>query len=71
MTFSEECRLKVLFGGDFGWALFWPIQAVSMVGELLCDVGTPLLSPNKSTQGHLTALVLSPYIYGQFISRLG
>ena len=24
-----------------------------MVGEPLCDVGTPPLSPNKLTQGHL------------------
>ena len=24
-----------------------------MVGEPLCDVGTPLLTSNKSTQGHI------------------
>ena len=28
-------------GGDFGWALFWLIQAVFVVGEPLCGVGTP------------------------------
>ena len=30
------------FGGDFGWALFGPIPALFVVGELLCDVDTPL-----------------------------
>ena len=29
------------FGGDFTWALFWPIQAVFLVREPFCDVGTP------------------------------
>ena len=29
------------FGCDFGWTFFWQIQAVFVVGELLCGVGTP------------------------------
>ena len=29
-----------ILGGDFGWALFWPIQAIFVVGEPFCDVGT-------------------------------
>ena len=33
-----ECAL---LGGDFGWVLFWPIQAVFVVGEPLCGVRTP------------------------------
>ena len=32
---------NMLFGGDFGWAFVWPIQAVFVVGEPLFDVGTP------------------------------
>ena len=32
---------KVLFWGDFGWALFLPNPAVFAVGEPLCDVETP------------------------------
>ena len=32
---------RAIFGGDFGWALFSPIQAVVVVREQLCDVGTP------------------------------
>ena len=28
------------FGGDFGWACFWPIQDIFVVAEPLCDVGT-------------------------------
>ena len=28
-------------GGDFGWALFWLIQAVYVVKEPFCDIGTP------------------------------
>ena len=28
------------FGGDFGWAIFWPIQGIFVVVEPLCDVGT-------------------------------
>ena len=34
---AERAILEVI---DFGWALFWPIQAVFTVGEPLCDVGT-------------------------------
>ena len=29
------------FGGDLGWTLFWPIQAVFVVREPLYDVKTP------------------------------
>ena len=43
----------MLFGVDFCWALFWPIQAVSVAREPLCDLVTPLLSPSKSTEGDL------------------
>ena len=32
-----ECAI---LGGDFGWACFWPIPAVFVVAEPLCDVGT-------------------------------
>ena len=35
-------RVEYYFTSDFGWALFWPIQAVFVVGEPLCDVGPPL-----------------------------
>ena len=35
---------NVYFGGDFGKACFWPIQFVFVVGEPLCDVGTPSLA---------------------------
>ena len=28
------------FGGDFGWVCFWPIQAIFVVAEPLCDDGT-------------------------------
>ena len=30
-----------VLGGDFGFAFSWPIQALFIVGEPLCDVGTP------------------------------
>ena len=41
----NSCRIPwqsatCYFGGDLGWACFWPIQAVFAVGEPLCDVGT-------------------------------
>ena len=39
--------------GDFGSAFFWSIQAVFVVRESLCDVGTPFWCPDKFTQGHL------------------
>ena len=29
------------FGGEFGWACFWPIHVIFVVGEPLCGVGTP------------------------------
>ena len=32
---------KCYFGGDFGWACFWPIQDIFVVAEPLCGVGTP------------------------------
>ena len=38
------------FGGDCGWACFWPIQVVFVVRGALCGVGTPLLSSNNFTQ---------------------
>ena len=41
------------FGGDFGWAFFWPIQAIFVTGKPFCDVGTPILSPDNFTYGHL------------------
>ena len=34
-------RRTCYFGGDFGWALFCPVQAVFLVRESLCDVGDP------------------------------
>ena len=34
---AEDAILEVILSG----ALFWPIQCVFMVGEPLCDVGTP------------------------------
>ena len=40
------------FGSDFGWAIYWPIQAIFVVREPLCDQEPPL-EPNKFTQGHL------------------
>ena len=47
--FGQFRRGTCYFGGGFGLALFWPIQAVSVVKE--CR--NPLLSPNNSTQGRL------------------
>ena len=32
---------------------FWPIQDVFVVREPLCGVGTPLLSPDNFTRGHV------------------
>ena len=29
------------FWDEYGWACFWPIQVVFVVGETLCGVGTP------------------------------
>ena len=31
---------RAVFGGDFGWACFWPIQDIFVDAEPLCDVGT-------------------------------
>ena len=31
---------RAIWGGDFGWACFWPIQHIFVVAEPLCDVGT-------------------------------
>ena len=28
-----------ILGGVCGWACFWPIQVIFVVGELLCGVG--------------------------------
>ena len=33
--------VKRVFRGDFGWALFWPIQAVFVGRGPFCDVGAP------------------------------
>ena len=38
---SPDIAERAILWGDFGWALFWPIQAVFVVGEPLCDIGTP------------------------------
>ena len=43
----NSCRITwqsrtCYFGGDCGWACFWPIQASFVAREPLCDVGTPL-----------------------------
>ena len=35
---KTECA--ILVGGDLGWVCFWPIPAVFVVAELLCDVRT-------------------------------
>ena len=39
----ERAILGLILAGRcyFGWALVWPIQAVFVVRELLCDIGTP------------------------------
>ena len=34
-------EVYVILGGDFGWACCWPNQAIFVVAEPLCDVGTP------------------------------
>ena len=36
----DICSGTCYFEGDFGWALFWPIQRVFVVAEPLCSVGT-------------------------------
>ena len=36
----DRARRATYFVGDFGWALWWPIQAVFVAEEPLCDVGT-------------------------------
>ena len=38
---SPDRADRAIFGGDSGWVIFLPIQAVFVVGELLCDVETP------------------------------
>ena len=45
-----ECAI---LGVVCGWACFWPIQVIFVVGEPLCGVGTPVLSSNNFTRGHL------------------
>ena len=40
---------RAVLGGHFGWACSWPIQAIFVVAEPLCGVGTPL-STNDFTQ---------------------
>ena len=32
---------RAILGADFGWACFWPIQIIFVVGEPFCGVGTP------------------------------
>ena len=38
---SLDTAERGIFEGDFGWALFWPIQAIFVVGRPLCGLGTP------------------------------
>ena len=38
---SPDIEEHAIFRGDLGWALFWPIQAVFLVGEPIGDVGIP------------------------------
>ena len=38
---SPDIAERDIFLGDFGLALFWPIQAVFVVREPFIDVGTP------------------------------
>ena len=38
---APERAERTILGGDFGLALFWPIQAVFVVEEPLRDAGTP------------------------------
>ena len=58
-----ECAILGMIFGPF-----WPIQAIFVVEEPLCDVRIPLLSPNKFTQGHLRKLVRSSSSF-QIIAR--
>ena len=46
----DECGMCFL-GGDFGWALFWSIQAIFVVERGILCCKSPLLSPNNLTQG--------------------
>ena len=39
---SLDTAERGIFEGDFGWALFWPIQAIFVVGGPLCGLGTPI-----------------------------
>ena len=38
---SDRAERAMYFGGDFGSAFFLSVQAVFVVGETFCDVGTP------------------------------
>ena len=38
---SPDIVERAIFGGDFGRALFWPIQVVFVVRKPFCDAGTP------------------------------
>ena len=42
ITSPDRAERAILSERYFGWAFFWPIQATSVVGEPLCDVGAPL-----------------------------
>ena len=53
---AERAILGVILAGRF--FDFWPIQATFVVGEPLCDVGTPFLSSYNCTQGHLVKIKL-------------
>ena len=50
---SPDIAEHAIFGGDFGWALFWPIQSI------FCDWGAilwcrnHLLNPTNFTKGRL------------------
>ena len=38
---SPDIVERAFLWGDVGLALFWPIQAIFVVGEAVCNVGTP------------------------------
>ena len=37
----DRAERAMYFEGDFDWVCCWPIQVIFVVGEPLCDVGTP------------------------------
>ena len=54
------------FGDDFGWALFWPIQAVFVVGEPFCDVGTASRALIRLMERAILEVILAWRCFGQF-----